>query len=53
MSGAEFRAFQAGRPDHERWELIGGVAMMMAPSMIAHNHIVTNLQRVVCTENLI
>jgi hypothetical protein len=53
MSGAEFRAFQAGRPDHERWELIGGVAMMMAPSMIAHNHIVTNLRRVVCTENLI
>jgi hypothetical protein len=34
MSGAEFRAFQAGRPDHERWELIGGVAMMMAPSTI-------------------
>jgi hypothetical protein len=30
MSGAEFRAFQARRPDHERWELVGGVAMMMS-----------------------
>jgi Uma2 family endonuclease len=45
MSGAEFRAFQAKRPDHERWELIGGVPLMLTPSAIAHNHIATNLQR--------
>jgi hypothetical protein len=30
MTHAEFRAFQATRPDHERWELVGGVATMMA-----------------------
>jgi hypothetical protein len=37
MTGAEFRAFQATRPDHERWELLGGVPMMMTPPTIAHN----------------
>jgi Uma2 family endonuclease len=45
MSGAEFRAFQARRPDHERWELVGGVAMMMTPPTIAHNQIASNLER--------
>jgi Uma2 family endonuclease len=45
MSGAEFRAFQARRPDHERWELLGGVAMMMTPPTIAHNQIASNLER--------
>jgi Uma2 family endonuclease len=45
MSGQAFRAFQDGRPDHERWELIAGVPMMMTPPTIAHNHIATNLQR--------
>jgi Uma2 family endonuclease len=45
MSGAAFRAFQDGRPDHERWELIAGVPMMVTPPTIAHNHIATNLQR--------
>jgi Uma2 family endonuclease len=43
MSGPEFRAFQAKRPDHERWELIEGVAVMMASSTIAHNVIMGNL----------
>ena len=45
MSGEDFRAFQDVRPDHERWELIAGVPMMMTPPTIAHNHIATNLQR--------
>jgi Uma2 family endonuclease len=45
MSGAEFRAFQARRPDHERWELLGGVAMMMAPPTIAYSQIASNLER--------
>lgn len=45
MSGAEFRAFQARRPDHERWELVGGVAMMMTLPTIAHNQIASNLER--------
>jgi Uma2 family endonuclease len=45
MSGAEFRVFQARRPDHERWELLGGVAVMMTPPTIAHNRIASNLER--------
>jgi Uma2 family endonuclease len=45
MSGTAFRAFQARRPDHERWELIGGVPMMMTPPTIAHNRIASNLER--------
>jgi Uma2 family endonuclease len=45
MSGAEFRAFQDGRPDHERWELISGVPMMITPPTIAHNRIAGNLER--------
>jgi Uma2 family endonuclease len=45
MSGREFRAFQAERPDHERWELIAGVATMMTPPTIAHNRIAGNLER--------
>lgn len=45
MSGERFRAFQERRPDHERWELIAGVPMMMTPPTIAHNHIWGNLER--------
>jgi Uma2 family endonuclease len=45
MSGSEFRAFQNGRPDHERWQLIAGVPMMMTPPTIAHNRIAGNLER--------
>jgi Uma2 family endonuclease len=43
MTAAEFRAFQDGRPDHERWELIAGVAVMMLPPLLVHNLIATNL----------
>jgi hypothetical protein len=42
MSGTEFRAFQDKRPDHERWELLGGVPMMMTPATLSQ--IATNLQ---------
>jgi Uma2 family endonuclease len=45
LSGAEFRAFQHARPDHERWELIEGIPVMMTPPTLAHNLIATNLQR--------
>jgi Uma2 family endonuclease len=45
MSGAEFRAFQDTRPEHERWELVAGVAMMMTPPTIAHQRIAGNLER--------
>jgi Putative restriction endonuclease len=44
MSSAQFRAFQDVRPDHERWELIDGVPVMMTPPTLTHNLIATNLQ---------
>jgi Putative restriction endonuclease len=44
MSGSEYRAFQATRPDNERWELVGGVPMMIARPTLTHNLIATNLQ---------
>jgi len=45
MTGTQFRAFQDHRPDHERWELIAGVPIMMAPPTIVHNRIASNLER--------
>jgi Uma2 family endonuclease len=45
MTAGEFRNFQATRPDHERWELIRGIAVMMTPPTIAHNRIAGNLER--------
>jgi Uma2 family endonuclease len=46
MSGSEFRAFQATRPDGERWELVKGIPiMMMAPATISHQRIADNLTR--------
>lgn len=45
MEGAEFRAFQAIRPDHERWELVGGVAIQTGRPTILHNHLASNLDR--------
>ena len=44
MSGEKFRAFQQRRPEHERWELIAGVPMMMPPPTMVHNLIASNLQ---------
>src|SRR5260221_6672766 len=40
-----FRGFLEGRPDEERWELIDGVAVMMAPPTLSHQRIASNLQR--------
>jgi Uma2 family endonuclease len=41
----DFRAFQDGRPDHERWELVAGIPMMMTLPTLAHNRIAGNLER--------
>ena len=45
MSAREFRAFEAERPEHERWELIAGVPVMMVPPLLVHNRIADNLSR--------
>jgi Uma2 family endonuclease len=45
MSVELFRGFVEGRPDEEHWELIDGVAMMMAPPTLAHQRIASNLER--------
>lgn len=45
MSASEFRAFEACRPEHERWELVAGVPIMMVPPLIVHNRIADNLSR--------
>jgi hypothetical protein len=47
MSGAEFGAFQASRPDHERWELVGGVAVQAGRPTILHNYLAGNLVRLI------
>jgi Uma2 family endonuclease len=43
MDVDEFTAFVETRPDEEHWELIEGVAVMMAPASYAHQRIVWNL----------
>lgn len=45
MSARAFRRFQAERPDRERWELVAGRPVMMAPASLAHNRIASNLER--------
>ena len=40
----EFMAFLEMRPKEERWDLIEGVAVMMAPPSYAHHQIASNLQ---------
>jgi Uma2 family endonuclease len=44
MSIELFRGFLEGRPDEEHWELIDGVAVMMAPPTRAHQRIASNLE---------
>ena len=39
----DFMAFLETRPDEEHWELIEGVAVMMAPASYVHRRIVWNL----------
>ena len=43
MDVDEFMALLETRPDGERWDLIEGVAVMMAPPSAAHQRIVVNL----------
>ncbi len=45
MSARAFRRFQEQRPDRERWELVGGRPVMVAPASLAHNRIASNLER--------
>ncbi|WP_262028312.1 Uma2 family endonuclease [Microvirga sp. Mcv34] len=40
---AEFRAFQACRPDHERWELVNGEPRMILTTIV-HNFITGRLE---------
>jgi Uma2 family endonuclease len=40
-----FRGFLEGRPEEERWELIDGLPVMMAPPTKAHQRIASNLER--------
>jgi Uma2 family endonuclease len=40
-----FRNWLSSRPDEERWELIDGVPMMMAPATRDHQRIASNLER--------
>ena len=45
MDVDEFMAFLETRPDKERWDLIEGVAVMMAPPNHAHQRIAFNLSQ--------
>ena len=45
MSITVFRSWLESRPEKERWELIAGVPMMMAPPTKAHQRIASNLDR--------
>jgi hypothetical protein len=41
---ASFRIWLRSRPDEEHWELIGGIAIMMAAPNRHHQRIVSNLE---------
>src|SRR5947209_8452042 len=43
MDVHEFMAFLEMRPKEERWDLIEGIAVMMAPPSLAHQRIAFNL----------
>jgi Uma2 family endonuclease len=45
LSVEAFRIWVASRPDEERWELVDGVPMMMAPPTRDHQRIASNLER--------
>src|SRR5437763_1804569 len=46
MDVDQFMAFLDTRPDDERWELIEGIAVMMAPPSRAHQRIARNFAEV-------
>lgn len=43
MSAREFRTFQERQPDGQRWELVDGVPLMMAPPKVTHQKILFNV----------
>jgi len=45
LSIAAFRTWLESRPEKERWELIAGVPMMMAPPTHDHQRLASNLER--------
>jgi Uma2 family endonuclease len=45
MNVPEFLGFLRSRPEEERWELIEGIPMMVAPPTIRHQRIASNLER--------
>ena len=45
MDVSEFRLWVEGRPAHERWELLDGEPVLMAPPRERHQAIVANLIR--------
>lgn len=45
LSIEAFRTWVGSRPEKERWELIAGVPMMMAPPTRDHQRIASNLER--------
>src|ERR1700730_1291235 len=45
LSVEAFRNWVASRPDEERWELVDGVAVMMAPPTRDRQRIASNLER--------
>ena len=46
MGVAEYQVWVEGRPDDERWELLDGEPVLMAPPKARHQRIVANLVRV-------
>ena len=49
MQVYNFLGFLESRPDGERWELVGGMPIMMTPPKIAHQRIGSNLERALNT----
>ena len=49
MQVPDFLVFLEGRPETERWELVGGMPVMMSPSKIAHQRIASNIERALNT----
>ena len=45
ISMEHFQAIVADRPDKEKWELIDGVPIMMAPPSLVHQRISKNIER--------
>src|SRR5947209_4097991 len=45
LSIEAFRVWVESRPEKERWELIAGVPMMMAPPTHDHQRLTSNLER--------